>query len=190
MNKKFISANEMQQQSFELGLQIIESGFCPSHLLVVWRGGAAIGVTVHEVLDVCGITTEHMAVRVTSYAGIDQRKAQINIQDITAFSRELTPQHKLLIVDDVHDSGLSMQALLSKLKAHCGDQLPKQIKIATLYYKPDNSQVDFKPDYYLQKTADWLVFPHELQGLNGDELANDKPHIKNIRQQLLDKISG
>jgi len=185
MQKQFITADELQQYAFELSMQILQSDFTPSHILVVWRGGATIGITVHEVLNVCGVLAEHLAVRVSSYAGIGQREAEIRIQDITGFAQDLRPQHRLLIIDDVHDTGLSMQALLNELQTRCAQQLPELIKIATVFYKPDNSQVNFEPDYYLHKTDNWLLFPHELQGLSKIELSDKKPHISTIRQQLI-----
>ena len=40
--------------------------------------------------------------------------------------------------------------------------------------------VDIKPDYYTHKSDDWLVFPHELNGLTKQEIAEGKTDLKNI----------
>ena len=52
------------------------------------------------------------------------------------------------------------------------------------YFKPLNNQTDRVPDYYLHETTDWLVFPHELQGLSIDEISDFKPQLST----LIDKI--
>ncbi|MFB1002279.1 MAG: hypoxanthine phosphoribosyltransferase, partial [Pseudomonadales bacterium] len=73
MNKRYITASELLKDSFSLGMKILDSHFRPTFIIGVWRGGAPIGIAVQEVLDVCGITTEHIAIRTSSYEGIDQR---------------------------------------------------------------------------------------------------------------------
>ena len=44
------------------------------------------------------------------------------------------------------------------------------VKFAALYYKPGRNETELVPDYYLHETTQWLVFPHELDGLSGAEL--------------------
>jgi len=46
------------------------------------------------------------------------------------------------------------------------------------------SKVNSVPDYYMQETDDWLVFPHELEGLSRQELMAEKPEIAHIVDQL------
>ena len=50
-DKLFISAESLLRDSLELGLQIVRSGFRPSFVVGVWRGGAPIGISVQEVLE-------------------------------------------------------------------------------------------------------------------------------------------
>ena len=49
----------------------------------------------------------------------------------------------VVIVEDIVDTGLTMQRLLETLRA----KNPKDIRIATLLVKPDKLQVDLKIDY-------------------------------------------
>ena len=90
---------------------------------------------------------------------------------------------RLLIVDDVHDTGLSVQQVIADIKNCCGDNAP-QIRVATPYYKPNNNQVGTVPDYFVHQTDDWLVFPHELAGLSVDEILEKKPGIDDLRLRL------
>ncbi|NNL57144.1 MAG: hypoxanthine phosphoribosyltransferase, partial [Pseudomonadales bacterium] len=102
----------------------------------------------------------------------------------------LQSSDRVLIVDDVHDSGLSVAELLRQIGLRCGANAPAQIKLATIYYKPGKSQVARVPDYYLHTTNSWLVFPHELAGLSAAELEQHKPGIGKIKQRLLKRMAS
>lgn len=41
-------------------------------------------------------------------------------------------------------------------------------------------QRQFEPDYYLHESAEWLVFPHELAGLDIGEIGAGKKDFTNI----------
>ena len=36
-------------------------------------------------------------------------------------------------------------------------------------------RINVVPDYYIHETDDWLVFPHELEGLTPEEVSASKP---------------
>jgi len=67
-----------------------------------------------------------------------------------------------------------LTTVINKLKEKAGDNFPKQVKLATLYYKPKHNVTDIEPDYFLYKTDKWLVFPHELIGLSHEEIMKYK----------------
>src|SRR5271155_4276382 len=71
MDKLFISADELLRDSMELARRIVVSGFRPTFLVGMWRGGAPIGIAVQEVLEYQGIHTDHIAIRTSSYTGVD-----------------------------------------------------------------------------------------------------------------------
>ena len=108
MKKRYIKAGELLEDSFALAMQIVESDFRPTFIVGVWRGGAPIGIAVQEVLDVCGVKTNHIAVRTASYTGIDARDKQVHVFGLGFLVDTMTRDDSLLIVDDVHDSGLSV----------------------------------------------------------------------------------
>ena len=97
--------------------------------------------------------------------------------------RQLESEDRLLIVDDVHDTGNSIAQIISDLKAACKKNTP-QIKVATPYYKPSKNVSNFKPDYYLHETDQWLVFPHELDGLSLSEIEANKPELKDLIKKI------
>lgn len=185
MKKTFITASELTRDSFALAKQIIESDFRPTFIIGLWRGGTPIAITIQETLKVCGIDTNHIAVRISAYSGLGQRAKSIIVHDLNYVVENINASDHLLIVDDVHDSGRSIQHLLAELQLHCIDNHPASIKFAALYYKPEKSEVNFVPDYYVHSTNEWIVFPHELEGLSTQELINEKPDIGAITELLL-----
>ncbi len=80
-----------------------------------------------------------------------------------------------MIVDDVFDTGRSIMAVLERISGLSRRNAPEIIRVATVYYKPNKRKVDFVPDYYIHATDDWLVFPHELEGLTREEVSVSKP---------------
>ncbi len=187
-SKRYISADELLADSFELALNILDSGFRPSFIVGVWRGGAPIGIAVQELLEVCGVPTNHIAIRTSYYTGIGERDQQVRVHGLGYLEKTLTADDRLLIVDDVHDSGYSVAELKKQIVERCAERAPAELKVATVYYKPGQSQVVEAPDYYLHTTDDWLVFPHELAGLTPEEIAR-KPGLERVRAKLVERYS-
>ena len=48
------------------------------------------------------------------------------------------------------------------------------IYIATVFYKPQNNKTDIAPKFYCSITDQWVIFPHELEGLTCEEIAKSK----------------
>ena len=173
--KTFISAQSLLQDSFELGLQIVKSGFRPSFLVGVWRGGAPIGITVQEVLEYHGVNCDHIAIRTSSYTGVDQQSRTVRVHAIDYLVSMLNADDGLLLIDDVFDSGRSLEAVVAELRRRCRRIIPEQIRVATVYYKPTRNRSTLRPDYYVRETDRWLVFPHEICGLTQEEILANKP---------------
>ena len=96
-------------------------------------------------------------------------------------------EDKLLVVDDVHDTGNSINQIILDLKKACEKNTP-HIKIATPYFKPNKNETKNKPDYFIHETDKWLVFPHELEGLTLEEIKDNKPEINGLLEKIKSKI--
>ena len=184
MDKLFIQTEQLLEDSFQLAWQVYESGYRPNYIIGVWRGGAPIGIAVQEFLDVLGVVSDHIAIRTSYYTGIGERKKKVQVYGLNYMIRRLESEDSLLIVDDVHDTGISIHQIISDLKKACKKNTP-EIRIATPYFKPLNNETKRKPDYYLHETDRWLVFPHELEGLTAEEIRANKPELA----KLMDKIT-
>lgn len=185
VEKKYIGADELLEDSFQLAFKIYKSGFRPNFIVGIWRGGTPVGIAVQEMLDYFGIETDHIAIRTSAYEGINQRHKQIRVHGLDYIVNNINSQDALLIVDDVYDSGLSVKAVIDALKERARKNTPDDIRIATVYYKPANNETGQPPEYYLHKTDKWLIFPHELTGLTREEIFKNKPIVKKIIEGVM-----
>jgi hypoxanthine phosphoribosyltransferase len=175
ISKEYISADSLLRDSLALGMQIVRSGFRPTFLVGVWRGGAPIGIAVQEVLEYCGMPCDHLAIRTSSYTAIDQQADEVRVHAIDYLVSRLSAEDQLLLIDDIFDSGRSLQAVIEELRRRCRRNMPENVRIATVYYKPTRNRTSIKPDYFVRATDEWLIFPHELQGLTREEILANKP---------------
>jgi len=185
MEKLYVSAEELLRASYELAWQVYESGFRPDYIIGIWRGGAPVGIAIQEFFDLMGVFSDHIAIRTSSYIGIGERDKTVQVHGLNYIIRQVESDNSLLMIDDVFDTGLSINQVISDLKTACKKNTP-DIKIATPYFKPSNNRTKIKPDFYIHKSDNWLVFPHELDGLNFEEIKKNKPEMKN----LIDKITS
>jgi hypoxanthine phosphoribosyltransferase len=147
----------------------------PTYVVAMWRGGSPIGIAVQEVLEYNAIEVDHIAIRTSSYVGIDQQNKTVRVHAVDYLVSRLSADDQLLLIDDVFDSGRSLEAVIAELKRRCRRNLPEVIRIATVYYKPTRNRSTLAPDYYVHATDSWLVFPHELVGLTRQEILEHKP---------------
>jgi len=182
VEKQFIKAQDLLDDSFRLGLKILDSGFLPDFIVGIWRGGTPVGIAVQELFEYKGIGSDHIAIRTSSYEGIEQRSKNIRVHGLNYIVKKANADDHLLIVDDVYDTGLSIKAVIDSLNRLSRRNTPHDIRLATVYFKPGNNRTDRRPDYYIHETDKWLVFPHELKDLSPKEIARHKPEIARILQ--------
>lgn len=184
MEKTFITAQQLLEDSFRLASQVFEDGFRPTFIIGIWRGGAPIGIAVQEYFDFKKVETDHIAVRTSSYYGIDQQSKTIKVHGLHYLIENANKEDTLLIVDDVFDSGRSVDALIKQIKKLSRANMPHDVRIATPYFKPKNNKTELTPHYYVHTTDEWLVFPHEIDGLTPDEILNGKKDLVNVMHLL------
>ena len=188
MNKRFIAADDLLLDSFQLAANICQAGFKPDFLVGLWRGGSAVGIAAQEGLDYFGIKTDHIAIR-TSYTGLSDYSKMVDKADgilvhgLQYLLENLCSEHSLLIVDDVYSTGSSVNAVIETLSTKTRRNLPKDIRIATVWYRPTDRTIR-PPDYFVHETNDWLILPYELSGLSIDELHAHKPELAHIIDRL------
>ncbi len=165
MNKKiYLTSNELTRNSFELAYKVWSSGFRPDVIIALWRGGTPVGIAVHEFFHYKGCNCYNTVVKTVSYTGIGKSAPPV-IENIDYVMAKLTPESRILVVDDIFDTGKTAETIKKRLENHAGE-----IKFAMPYFKPSRNMTSFKPDYFVRVVSEWLVFPHELVGLTQDEI--------------------
>lgn len=176
MNKIVITAQELLQDSLQLGLKVLQSDFKPTLIIAIWRGGTPVGMAVQEILAYCGIESDHIAIRTSSYSGVDKRGA-VAVHGLNYIIKKICHDDRVLIVDDVFDTGHTIAAVISELQRKARGNMPEDCRIAVPWYKPKRNETDLVPDFYLRETAEWLVFPHELDALTPEETRAARPEL-------------
>ncbi|MDH3350515.1 MAG: phosphoribosyltransferase family protein [Gammaproteobacteria bacterium] len=188
MKKHFVAADDLLRDSFQLAANISAAGFHPDFLVGLWRGGSAVGIAVQEGLDFLGMKTDHIAIRTSyrgapSYSEMVSKAEAIRVHGLQYLLENLCSHHSLLIVDDVYSTGSSVAAVIDQLAKKTRRNLPQDIRIATVWYRPGPDTLRV-PDYYVHETSDWLVLPYELTGLSVDELRENRPELGAIIDRL------
>lgn len=183
MALSYLSANDLLADSYALAIKVVESGFRPDLLIALWRGGTPVGLAVQEVFEFLEMPCEHFAIRTTSYRNPGEQQQTVQLWGMEQLEEALPRCKNVLLVDDVFDSGRTAQHVINALKAS-PSPVQRTIRIATPWFKPASNVTGIIPDYYLHETSDWLVFPHELFGLEPEQILQ-KPGVHALAQTLL-----
>ena len=141
------SWDQIYELLLNLANRVQRNGFKPDVIVGVSRGGWPPARVISDLLEnprLANVTAEF-------YVGVAETKGKpIITQPVSVSVRE----KKVLIVDDVADTGESLRLV----RAHLEEQGATEVKIATIYYKPWSIMI---PDYYEKETSSWIVFPWE-----------------------------
>ncbi len=192
MTKEFISAQSLLDDSYRLADHILNSDFRPDYLVALWRGGTPVGVAVQEYLQYCDVQNDHIAVRTKAYTGMTEEPI-VRVFGLNYLVNSLSAEDNLLLVDDVFDTGKTIEGVVDRLKKKMRRNFPENYRIATVYWKQEKNKTPFKPDFYLHsRDRDcWLVFPHELEDLTEEEIVQAKgAEIAGMLQQRKSLLAG
>jgi hypoxanthine phosphoribosyltransferase len=144
---KFLSWHQNYVLLLKLAEAIRKSGFEPDVIVGISRGGWIPARIMSDLLEnpkLANVTAEF-------YVGVAETKREPTLTQPVSVS---VKDKKVLVVDDVADTGESLKLV----NAHLKKQGASEIKIATIYYKPWSITV---PNYYQKETRCWIVFPWE-----------------------------
>ncbi|MEO0577038.1 MAG: phosphoribosyltransferase family protein [Pseudomonadota bacterium] len=190
MQKTVLTAQALLEDSFRLGASILKDGFKPTLIIAIWRGGTPVGMAVQELLAYCGVDSDHIAIRTSSYHGVDERSNHVAIHGLDYIVNKINTVDRVLIVDDVFDTGNTIAAVIKELARRARDNMAEDVRIAVPWFKPTRNQTSLTPDYYVHETDEWLVFPHELDALTADELAEHRPRLSDVVRSVAARKSS
>lgn len=194
MNERFIDADEVLRDSFQLAANIHEAGFKPDFLVGLWRGGSAVGIAVQEGLEYFGTKTDHIAIRTSykgaaSYSQMVSKADAIRVHGLEYLFENISAHHSLLIVDDVYSTGSSVNAVIKQLAKKTRRNLPEDIRVATVWYRPSEKTLR-TPDYFVHETKQWLVLPYEMSGFTLAELRENRPEMSALLDRLAPHVKA
>ena len=180
MSKIFLEYNAVRNNAIKLAHKIHKDGFVPDVVYVSLRGGAYIGNLISEYFKI--VRTDrpvlYAAVVARSYLDVHNHD-EVRIDCWTYSPEYLRQGDKVLLVDDIFDSGRTINYLADVLLRHGVPR--KDLKIAVHDYKSFSYKKEkhiFEPDYYCKKHVInspeediWIHYmSHELVGLKKEEL--------------------
>ncbi len=203
--KEFLEYKTVRNDALKIAAKIYEDGFIPDVLYCSLRGGAYMANVISEYFK---ILSKEKGFHPVLYAGVVARSysdiaqhTQVYIDGWTYPPENLRPGDKILLVDDIFDSGRTINFLTETLMNSRG--IPRSdIKVVVhdykyfTYYK---EQLPIQPDYYCRKFEinspeenRWIHYmSHELVGLSKEELEKyyykDESELRNILGPYLGK---
>jgi hypoxanthine phosphoribosyltransferase len=167
--KVYVDATSLLIDSVKLARQVWDDGYRPDYLIGVWRGGTPPGVAIHEFLRTRGLEPYHTTIKTQSYSAMQRGGDGVEIKGLGHVIDVIRAEDRVLIVDDVFDTGHTMVAILDEIARLARRNTP-ECRIATVYYKPEKNETEREPDYYTVADNRWIVFPHEIESLTDEEL--------------------
>ncbi|MBQ2051557.1 MAG: hypoxanthine phosphoribosyltransferase [Paludibacteraceae bacterium] len=94
-------------------------------------------------------------IKISSYSGTETTG---NAKELIGLNEDISGR-TIIILEDIIETGITMRNMLDKLAAHN----PKEIRIATLFFKPQKLKVEgIAPDYVGMKAADEFIVGYGL----------------------------
>jgi hypoxanthine phosphoribosyltransferase len=161
--REVLTWDEFGRAGRVLAQQVADSGYRPTIILGVARGGLLPAASIAYALDVKNLFT----MNVEYYTGVDQRM-EFPVMLPPLLSAVDIAGATVLVADDVADTG----ATLKLVTDFCADYVA-DVRCAVLYEKPVST---VKCHYVWRRTDRWIDFPWSSEPVvtpAGDALAGD-----------------
>lgn len=199
LEKEFVSYVKVRNSALKMAMRIYEDGFEPDILYVLMRGGAYLGNVFSEVFQMLRTAPSPLlcaAVVAHSYTVKGEQRA-VKIEGWTYDPQYIRPNEKVLLVDDIYDSGHTVDKLASEITSK--GVLRENLRIVVFDYKkrpnPQGSPIFF-PDYYCRlhdivggAPDTWIHYKsHEIAALKDSEIQeqylDEDPSLDEFFQKL------
>lgn len=182
-----LTFDDIWKHLFKLTKKIEDANFTPEVIVGIMRGGLAVSRILSDLLNIKEVAT----LAVGFYKGINETEKKPTLTQELHYDIK---GKKILLVDDVSDSGRSLEFTVDYLS----NRDYKELKTATIHYKPHSI---FKPDFFIEETPKWIVYPWEYreftelfiakqeeQDLSLDEIKK-KLSALSLPKEIIEKIS-
>ena len=143
---ELISMPEVYNLCFELALKIKAANDFPEVIVAIGRGGFVPARFICDFLNISALTS----IKVHHYSHFHRHKTVTIPFPLSGVVKD----QKVLVVDDINDTGLSLAAAVRHIMSYG----PSEIKTAVLHEKDnDNFKVDYCAKYI--KKWRWIFYP-------------------------------
>jgi len=152
--KKYLDYNDLGLLSNAIIKDIVNDGFIPDLIIAPMRGGLFLAQSILYFDEEKGKKIILTTPNIKTYSG--ENIADIDFKDFSDFNKalkEIKPDSKILITEDIVDSGTTTRYILKLIKEI---RIDIDVRISALVTKDVN-----KVEYYgkLYNDEDWIVFP-------------------------------
>lgn len=198
MKKEFVRPELLRDEALKLAHQMYTiDGFVPDVIYVSLRGGAYMGNVFSEYYKLIRMREQgrpvfYAAVVAHAYENM-KMESEVRIDGWTYAPEHLRIGDKVLIVDDIFDTGKTINALANVVLSK---GIPRNdLKIAVFDYKiahyKQTPRLPIQPDYYCRKhelyspdDETWIHYMnHEFIGLTSAEI-DEQYHDEQVRNIL------
>jgi len=145
---KLVSWDEVVEWCRQLSLKIKESGWSPDTIVAIARGGYVPARLLCDFLDI----HELLSVQVLHWG----KAAEITAKAHVKYPLKVNLSgKKVLLVDDIADTGDSIIVAKEHLESECK---PSEIKVATMQWISPVCKI--KPDYYVDEVKEWIWYQY------------------------------
>lgn len=202
MAKEFITHDNLRDSALKLAYKIYkEDHYVPDIIYAGMRGGAYLGNVFSEFYK---LVCAKNSIKSVKYAAVVARSREalipgedtdVVVDGWTFDPKQLTIDSKVLIVDDIYDTGNTINLLTNVFLDHGIKR--ENIKIAVYDYKVLNyaKKLPIQPDYYCRKfvldspsDSKWIHYlSHEYVGLTDEEIDKvyDDPEVRSILHEII-----
>ncbi len=207
MEKEFITCDMIRDAALKLVYKMhTVDGFIPDIIYCSLRGGAYMANVMSEYYKLVALKekrhqTLYAAVVARSYGKLREHSNHVDIDGWTYSPRLLKKGERVLVVDDIYDTGLTVNSLVETIME---SGIPRDdIKVAVYDYKIPQYKYDrgderlpIQPDYYCRKhilnkeeDSKWIHYTcHEFIGLSQEDIEKvyKDEEVKKILTSVLD----
>lgn len=143
---ELVSSATVTRLCRKLAHAIQDSGFSPDVVITIARGGYVPARLICDLMNIYNLAS----IRIKHYTGADKSEAARLIDPLSMDIQGM----KVLLVDDIDDTGDTLQLALEYLKS----MGPNEIRIAVLHHKVIST---LTPDYFAKKIIRWrwITYP-------------------------------
>ncbi len=179
--KEFLDYNTVRDNGLILARKMYDESYIPDIIYTSMRGGAYMANIISEFFKLACKEEKpvlYSTVVAHSYSGVKEN-SDVILDGWTFPPKKLEKGSSILLVDDIFDSGATVNYLVKDLMKN--GIAREQIKIAVhdyKYFHYKETQEEIQPDYWcrkhdIHKKEDdiWIHYlSHELVGLSAEEL--------------------